>query len=69
MAKQGKKDYKHNAEGFSDPTAYAAYKSLDREERRFRKLLKTIFSLCELAGFEVVGRIALRDRKSGKTWE
>lgn len=69
MARQGNRDAKHNAEGFSDPTAYAAYRSLDYEERRFRKLLKMIFSLCELAGFELVGRIALRDKRSGRTWE
>lgn len=69
MARQGKKDYMHNGEGFSDPTAYAAYREIDREEQRFRKLLKTIFSLCELAGFEVVGRVTLRDKRSGKVWD
>lgn len=62
-------DMKRNGEGYSDPTAYAAYRSLDREERRFRKLLKMIFSLCEIAGFELVGRITLKDKHSGRVWK
>lgn len=62
-------DMKRNGEGYSDPTAYAAYCSIDREERRFRKLLKMIFSLCEIAGFELVGRITLKDKHSGRVWK
>lgn len=60
---------KRNGEGYSDPTAYVAYRSIDREERRFRKLLKMIFSLCEIAGFELVGRITLKDKHSGRVWK
>lgn len=64
-----KDDLHNNSEGYSDPTAYAAYKKLDIEERRFRKLLKMIFQLCEIAGFDLVGRITLVDKRTGKTWQ
>lgn len=59
--------FKRNHEGYSvpKPTAYADH----RDEQRFRKLLKMIFSLCEIAGFDLVGRITLRDKRSGRTWE
>lgn len=62
---------KRNNEGYSVPevTKYSANQELDRDERRFRKLLKMIFSLCEIAGFDLVGRVVLRDKRSGRTWK
>lgn len=44
------------------------YKSLNSDEVRFKKLLKMIFQLCEIAGFELVGRITLADKRTGKVW-
>ena len=38
------------------------------EEERFQKLLNTIFTICELAGFHIEGRIAIKDCKTGKIW-
>lgn len=58
---------RQNAEGYSDPTAYEALKNIEREER-FYKLLHTLFYLCELADFEVEGRIVLVDKKTGRVW-
>ena len=58
-----------NSEGYKDPTyiqamrnlgAYGCYKS-----RRY-KLMGVIFKACDLAGFELVGRITLRDKKTGE---
>lgn len=57
-----------NLEGYSDPTAYQALKNIELEEERFRKLLYAIFDICELAGFEIEGRIVLVDKRSGKVW-
>lgn len=69
MSKINDKDnLKNNSEGYSDPTAYTVYREYDAEERRFRKLLKMIFQLCEIAGFELQGRVTLVDRRTGKTW-
>ena len=67
----GKEDRK-NAEGYSDPTAYEAIKNVERgadaDDERFHKLLDTIFSICELSGFHVEGRIIIKDKKTGKIW-
>lgn len=62
-------DLKRNGEGYSDPTAYAAFRSLNHEEQRFCKVLKMIFQLCDIAGFELSGRITLVDKRSGKVWK
>lgn len=58
-----------NAEGYSDPTAYEALRNIEiKEDERFHKLLYAIFDICELAGFEIEGRIVLIDKKSGRVW-
>ena len=52
-------------------TAYEAIKKVDKEklaEERFKKLLTTIFCICELANFHVEGRITVKDKKTGKIW-
>lgn len=62
------KDLRKNAEEYSDPTAYEAIKNIDKEDERFRKLLHTIFYICNIAGFEIEGRIVLVDKKTGRVW-
>ena len=61
-----------NASGYIDPTAYEAIKRADAEVNadtwRFHELLDTIFSMCELADFELVERIILKDKRTGKIW-
>lgn len=58
-----------NAEGYSDPTAYEALRNIEsKEDERFHKLLYAIFDICDLAGFEIEGRIVLLDKKSGRVW-
>ena len=58
---------KYNASGCKDLTTYEAIKNIEREEQ-FKKLLSTIFYICDLAGFSIEGRIVLRDKKTGKIW-
>ena len=70
-------DYK-NPEGYPDPTAYKAINNVEKthvenktspeDEERFHKLLNTIFTICELAGFHIEGRIVVKDSKTGKIW-
>lgn len=43
-------------------------KTSPEDEERFHKLLNTIFTICELAGFHIEGRIAIKDCKTGKIW-
>lgn len=64
-------DIRKNAEGYSDPTAYEALKKIDKEkeeDERFHKLLHTLFYICELADFQIEGRIVLTDKRTGRTW-
>ena len=39
------------------------------EEERFRKLLRTIFYICDLAGFKIEDRIVLVDKRTGRVWK
>ena len=68
-------DPRYNKEGYYDPTAYIAMKNIEAAERaekyeedRFKKLLWVIKDICKLAGFEIEGRIALKDLSTGKVW-
>lgn len=62
-----KNEIRKNASGYNDPTAYNAIKNI-QNDARFYKLLHTIFHVCELAGFELEGRITLKDKRTGKIW-
>ena len=67
----GPKDPRRNASGYLDLTAYKAIEKADRDadaEKRYKKLLSTIFYICELAGFRIEGRLILKDKKTGKVW-
>lgn len=65
------KDLRRNASGYIDPTAYNAIRNIDREaesEIRLKKLLSTIFYICDLAGFHIENRLEIRDKKTGRVW-
>lgn len=59
---------KVNGSGCKDLTAYHAIKNVTREEERYKKLLQTIFNICDLAGYRVEGRIVLENKKTGRVW-
>ena len=64
---------RYNASGCLDLTTYQAIKNVSREETRadrarVSKLLAEIVKVCDAHGFAVEGRIALRDKRSGKVW-
>lgn len=40
----------------------------DPEYIKVQRLARTIFSMCDLAGFHVEGRITLKGKKSGRIW-
>ena len=68
---ESKHDPRRNASGYLDLTAYEAIKRADAEaeaEERFKKLLGTMFYICDLAGFHIEERIAIKDLKTGKVW-
>lgn len=39
------------------------------DEIRFKKLLGTIFNMCELAGFSIESRMVVKDKTTGKIWK
>lgn len=62
-------DARKNKEGYLDPTAYEAIRNIERGDERFKKLLHTIFYICDLAGFQIEGRIIFVDKKTGQIWK
>ena len=62
-------DLKRNASGYIDPTAYIAITNIDNEQKRFKQLIRTIVYICDLAGFEIQGKITLKNRRSGRLWK
>ena len=61
-------NYIKNREGYNDPTTYAAMKKIEAENKRFHNLLSVLYTTCELSGFEILDRIVLKDKKTGKIW-
>lgn len=65
-----------NGEGYADPTAGGAWNSIREKERRkeaarmavISSLIPILKQTAELVGFEVVGRITLRDKATGKEY-
>lgn len=59
-----------NSEGYSDPTAGVAMGSAKKQEQEIDKLnhkvMQSFRLLLDLAGFEIVGRVTLRHKKSGR---
>ena len=60
---------KRNESGCMDLTAYQAITNIDNEQKRFKQLIRTIVSICDLAGFEIQGKITLKNRRSGRLWK
>lgn len=65
-----------NNSGCPDFTAYEALKKIQNEERWFNQIDKTahlvittIKNILDIAGFELVERIQIRHKKSGKIFK
>lgn len=61
-------ELKVNGSGYKDPTAYKALKNVTEDEAKVSKVVKTLQAVAHLAGFEISGRIVLRDKKTGREW-
>lgn len=65
-----------NSEGYSDPTAGQAWGNIRRAEKQqeaerltaISALIPVMKQTAELVGFEVVGRIILKDKATGKEY-
>lgn len=61
---------KRNKEGYNDPTAHAAMSKIQKDEneqqRRVSELVNVLKFIIDKAGFELMARIEIRDKKTGK---
>lgn len=64
---------KYNSEGYYDPTAYAGLRSVIQEEnvleRDVNALVKVLKYIISKSGFELIGRIEIKDKKSGRVFK
>lgn len=74
MSNQGK-PYLNNS-GCPDPTAFEAMKRIQKEEKIqnqiddvAHKVVTTIKNILDLSGFELVERVQIRHKKSGKYYK
>lgn len=63
---------KLNSEGYHDPTAYGGLRNIIKEEsaleRDVNALIKVLKYIIGKAGFELVGRIEIKDKKTGRVF-
>jgi len=61
-----------NAEGYKDPTAYEGIRNVVQDEQRQQKrvndLIFVLKFIINLAGFDLLNRIEIRDRKTGREY-
>ena len=60
-----------NSEHYNDPTPYEAHKNIRKEleaarMRTISALVSALKQVADLAGFEIVGRVVLMDKDSGR---
>lgn len=69
----GNKNPYYNSEGYADPTAYGALKPIMQAdaalEGKVNFLIKILKFIANEAGFDVVNRIELRDRNTGRLFK
>jgi hypothetical protein len=62
-----------NHEGYADPTAFNALKNICKEEsdqqKRVSDLVSVLKYVIDAAGFDLMNRIELRDRSTGKIYK
>ena len=73
MAHDKKPHLYKNSESYNDPTVGEAMSNIEAEERRVLERISALIPImkktAELVGFEVVGRIILVDKETGKKYK
>lgn len=68
----GKKIPYLNPEGYADPTAHDALTPIqakqDESDKRCQQLIKALKSTIDLADYDLLARIEVRDRKTGRIY-
>ena len=57
-----------NQEGYPDPTAGAAIRKADSPPENIEQAIQRMKTVARWHEAEVVGRIILRDKKTGRVW-
>lgn len=58
-----------NIEGYSDKTAGVASKKVDDERAEVGRLMYLIRSIADMAGYDILGRIVLENKKTGAIYK
>lgn len=62
-----------NQDGYKDPTAFQAIKQVIKEEETEEKQLATLVFVLKyiinMTGFELIGRMELKSKKSGRVYK
>lgn len=58
-----------NSEGYPDPTAYSLIKQENTLEAKTNFLIKVLKFIANEAGYDVLNRIELKDRKTGRIFK
>lgn len=58
-----------NNEGYSDNTAGEAIERADRPPHAVKQVIYILHLIISLAGMEIVGRVTLKDKETGRVWE
>lgn len=59
----------NNFEGYMDHTAGHAFDKINSEQAEVKKLMRTIRAVADLAGYDILGRVTLENRKSGAIYK
>ena len=61
-----------NKEGYADPTDYHGLKPIikedDEQQKRLNTLIFVLKYIIRLAGFELLNRVELKDKKTGREY-
>jgi len=58
-----------NSSGCKDLTAYEAVKNITKDEKRAHALIKILKYIIDLAGFDLIERIQLKNKSTGKEFK
>lgn len=61
--------YGRNPSGMPDPTRTKAEENLARDEKRISDLVHVLRYVADGAGFEIVGRVVLIDKRTGRAYK
>lgn len=58
----------YNGSHYPDPTAYNAIRRIEHNDNRVKDLIQELKEIIDDSGFELVERIVLRDKQSGRIY-